>query len=353
MHIAETLNHSGIEDKRIQNKFAINGSETRYRNSGIPGMVQPKLKIGRPGDKYEQEADRVADNVMRMPNSQLQMQTVEEKEEMLQMQPIEKNNEPKMEPAIQMQETHSDEKNMESINYPKLRRVEIKVQPDPVIVYDFPVSKAPGERDVGPKEFITKRIKAGDEAMIQAANDAGLITLAKKSLEDLLPSFSFTTSDEIQWEITVETIRLYEKYRKYEKEKSPYSNTPTLSSPTAIKKPNPEQVLYFAHDSTEFSERTTAEDWNNTVSQVVAYLRNLKRAKTIKPKYQNVTPIISVHGYASPEGTGKYNQKLSDRRAGVVAKRLANAISEAGFDYDDYVIYGIGKGEEQSELIIY
>ncbi len=31
------------------------------------GMIQPKLTIGQPNDRYEQEADRVADQVMRMP----------------------------------------------------------------------------------------------------------------------------------------------------------------------------------------------------------------------------------------------------------------------------------------------
>ena len=30
--------------------------------------VQAQLKVGAPGDKYEQEADRVADQVMRMPD---------------------------------------------------------------------------------------------------------------------------------------------------------------------------------------------------------------------------------------------------------------------------------------------
>ncbi|UCH96486.1 MAG: hypothetical protein JSV88_06460 [Candidatus Aminicenantes bacterium] len=33
------------------------------------GVIQPKLKIGQPNDKYEQEADRVADQVMRMPET--------------------------------------------------------------------------------------------------------------------------------------------------------------------------------------------------------------------------------------------------------------------------------------------
>jgi hypothetical protein len=38
--------------------------------TSFPGgnpLIQPKLKIGQPNDKYEQEADRVADRVMSMP----------------------------------------------------------------------------------------------------------------------------------------------------------------------------------------------------------------------------------------------------------------------------------------------
>jgi len=36
--------------------------------------LQAKLEIGQPGDKYEQEADRVADAVMRMPEPEAQRQ---------------------------------------------------------------------------------------------------------------------------------------------------------------------------------------------------------------------------------------------------------------------------------------
>ncbi|WP_216628850.1 eCIS core domain-containing protein [Microcystis aeruginosa] len=38
--------------------------------------VQPKLTIGEPGDKYEQEADRVAEQVLRMPETSLQRQVI-------------------------------------------------------------------------------------------------------------------------------------------------------------------------------------------------------------------------------------------------------------------------------------
>ncbi len=36
------------------------------------GAVQAKLKIGKPNDKYEQEADRVAEQVMRKPDPGIQ-----------------------------------------------------------------------------------------------------------------------------------------------------------------------------------------------------------------------------------------------------------------------------------------
>ena len=34
--------------------------------------LQPKLAVNQPGDRYEQEADRIADTVMRMPEPSIQ-----------------------------------------------------------------------------------------------------------------------------------------------------------------------------------------------------------------------------------------------------------------------------------------
>ena len=45
------------------------------------GTLQAKLMIGQPGDVYEQEADSVAEQVMRMPESGVQRQVDEEQEE--------------------------------------------------------------------------------------------------------------------------------------------------------------------------------------------------------------------------------------------------------------------------------
>ena len=36
------------------------------------GVIQPKLIIGQPNDKYEQEADRVAEQIMRLPEQPIQ-----------------------------------------------------------------------------------------------------------------------------------------------------------------------------------------------------------------------------------------------------------------------------------------
>ena len=54
------------------------------------GTLQAKLKIGQPGDKYEQEADRVAEAVMRMPEPgvQRQVEPEDEEEETLQSKPL-------------------------------------------------------------------------------------------------------------------------------------------------------------------------------------------------------------------------------------------------------------------------
>ncbi len=55
-------------------------------HGGASRSFQAKLAISQPGDKYEQEADQVAEQVMRMPEPRLQRQVApeEEEEELLQ-----------------------------------------------------------------------------------------------------------------------------------------------------------------------------------------------------------------------------------------------------------------------------
>ncbi|NOZ70118.1 MAG: hypothetical protein GXP46_12960 [Deferribacteres bacterium] len=51
--------HQTLGNRAVQRLFA-------------SGVIQPKLKIGRSGDIYEQEADRVAEQVMSMPEPAIQ-----------------------------------------------------------------------------------------------------------------------------------------------------------------------------------------------------------------------------------------------------------------------------------------
>jgi peptidoglycan hydrolase-like protein with peptidoglycan-binding domain len=64
--------------------------------------IQAKLRLGQPNDRYEQEADLVAEQVMRMPDLQLQ-RVCSECEEELQRQPIEKEGD-KSPPSLPVQQ---------------------------------------------------------------------------------------------------------------------------------------------------------------------------------------------------------------------------------------------------------
>lgn len=80
----------------------------QYRSQPV---IQPKLKIGQPGNKYEQEADAVANQVMRMSEGEsLRMQPMEEEEEMMQMQPLEE--EELLQTKIQLQPIEEEEEEL-------------------------------------------------------------------------------------------------------------------------------------------------------------------------------------------------------------------------------------------------
>ncbi len=81
--------------------FQLNLPEKKNIQKGFSqsSVIQPKLRIGQPGDKYELEADAVANQVMKLgKNNTMQMQPIGEEEELMQpklrMQPIEEDEEP-------------------------------------------------------------------------------------------------------------------------------------------------------------------------------------------------------------------------------------------------------------------
>ena len=90
MHIKEQKSKSISRSRKIQNKQANRFPESssswllnqqRYLGNQVmqrlhrTGVIQAKLKIGRPGDAYEREADRVADQVMRMGDTAVHLKT--------------------------------------------------------------------------------------------------------------------------------------------------------------------------------------------------------------------------------------------------------------------------------------
>ena len=79
------------------------------------GMIQAKLRIGQPNDIYEQEAERVADEVMRMPEPgvQRQVEPEEEEEETLQAKPLANQITPLVQ--VQRQEEPEEEEEEELI----------------------------------------------------------------------------------------------------------------------------------------------------------------------------------------------------------------------------------------------
>jgi hypothetical protein len=93
----------------VQNEPFFTSAEGERSSFFGPVTIQPKLKIGAPDDKYEKQADRVADRVVQMPDSGpgVQMQEMEE-EEMLQTQPMEE------EEPIQMQEEEEMQAKLET-----------------------------------------------------------------------------------------------------------------------------------------------------------------------------------------------------------------------------------------------
>lgn len=88
----------------------------KQKNNESRSLIQASLKVGQPGDKYEQEADRVADRVMRMSGNEMMQRQPEEEEEPVQtkirMQPMEEEEE-ELQPKLRLQKE-------EEILHPKL-----------------------------------------------------------------------------------------------------------------------------------------------------------------------------------------------------------------------------------------
>ena len=78
--MSDTALHKGTEmsNKPILSNYnpvhSILQLQKMVGNRAVKHLIQTKLKVGQPGDVYEQEADRVADMVMRMPEPEASLE---------------------------------------------------------------------------------------------------------------------------------------------------------------------------------------------------------------------------------------------------------------------------------------
>lgn len=79
--------------------------QRKIGNRAVSQLIQAKLKVGKPNDVYEVEADRVADHVMRSPDPIVQLQPEEKKEETAQA----KANVQQISPLVQREEEKKEE----------------------------------------------------------------------------------------------------------------------------------------------------------------------------------------------------------------------------------------------------
>lgn len=88
------------------NAVGSSGTCTTCQEKGgmaLPGNIQTKLTINQPGDRYEQEADRIAEQVMRKPDSSLQHQVepeVKEEKEIIQTKAIAQQDTSQVPPIV-------------------------------------------------------------------------------------------------------------------------------------------------------------------------------------------------------------------------------------------------------------
>ncbi|MBC8461377.1 MAG: DUF4157 domain-containing protein [Deltaproteobacteria bacterium] len=108
-----------------QPMHALNRLHRTLGNQAVGHLMQAKLRIGRSGDKYEQEADQVAGQVMRMPDPRVQRQIEEDKEdELAQTKPIADQITPLVQRQIEPEEEEGEEIQAKLANGRLLQRQE-------------------------------------------------------------------------------------------------------------------------------------------------------------------------------------------------------------------------------------
>lgn len=245
---------------------------------------------------------------------------------------------------------------------PMKRKVEIKVDPDPKTVVEMetePDSEVIPE-NITKDYIISKKLREGDPlmktALYAAAGEFAWDELWEKIKGPIIP-YQFaeniksflkqkfgqkdkkTDVEEFRNTVIDIYIKKHAGYDSLKDIKKHYQRKRKLQqTETTVKKPEPEQTLYFKFDSTRFNENLTSDkNWQYVVDQVSSYITNIG----MHGEGEGV-PKITVEGYASPVGPEKYNADLSSDRAKRVAEKLRQAMQGKGTEFK---IKPRGKGE--------
>jgi len=125
--------------------------------------IQPKLTIGEPGDKYEQEADQMAARVMRMPDPMEKPGSTEAGEQFVQRE-AENKDDLKQRPLVQREMTAAEEEDETAQAKPLLQRQPMADEEDDKVM------RKPLQREAMPKEDEDETLQAKPE--IQAKGEA-------------------------------------------------------------------------------------------------------------------------------------------------------------------------------------
>jgi len=142
------------------------------------GALQAKLKIGQPGDKYEQEADRVADAVMRMSEPQVRRQPIEEEEEeQIQAKPVTEQ----ITPLVQRQVEEEEEEQVQT--KPVTEQITPLVQRQVEEEEEEQVQTKPVSEQITP--LVQKQVEEEEEEQVQTKSVTEQITpLVQRQVEE-------------------------------------------------------------------------------------------------------------------------------------------------------------------------
>jgi hypothetical protein len=197
------------------------------------GNLQTKLRIGKPGDKYEMEADKIADQVMRMPEM-TECLDCNDKEEIQKAQPITTKITPLVSRQVETEEEEKEEIQTKSIVEeisPLVQKQEEEEEEEPIQAKLEPL---PLQRQVEPEEeepiqgklessLLQKQVELEEEEKIQT----------KSIVEEISPLVQRQEEEEEPLQGKLETSSLQKQVEEEEEPiqaKSNSSNTAEVSS---------------------------------------------------------------------------------------------------------------------------